>query len=443
MSCSHQLCSIRDNILKNGVKMDLKDSVIIVGGGIAGLTCALYLQKENIPFVILEGSDAVGGRVRTDMVNGFLLDRGFQIFLTAYPEAKEILDYDGLQLQSFYPGAMIWANGSMHKVADPFRRPFDAVGSIFNPIGTLGDKMKMAGLQESILNSNKSSVATISDTLRDETTTLSRLAQIGFSSNMTDRFFRPFFSGIYLEPELQTSSLMFDFVFKMLAQGDNTLPSRGMQSIPTQMASQLPSEKICLLHKVAMVDGNSVKLSTGETFTGKAVVIATEEPMCNHLLGKDIKVNFRSQTCLYFSAVKPPFEDPILVLDGESSGPVNNFVVPSNVSSTYAPPGKALMNAVVTGDSSLSDDELEQSVRQQMRSWFGPQVSEWNLLRTYRIKYSLPDQTPAARAKVDRSYQIDDKTFFCGDYVETGSINGAMKSGRKMAELLKQTKLVS
>jgi protoporphyrinogen oxidase len=358
MSGSYQVSRIKIVDPFNGVKMDLKDSVIIVGGGLAGLSCALYLQKENIPFVLLEGSDALGGRVRTDMVNGFLLDRGFQIFLTAYPEAKEILDYESLQLQSFYPGAMIWANGSMHKVADPFRRPIDAVGSILNPIGSLGDKLKMAGLQESTLHSNKSSVATISDTSREETTTLSRLARIGFSSNMTEKFFRPFFSGIYLEPDLQTSSLMFDFVFKMLAQGDNTLPSRGMQSIPTQMASQLPSEKICLLHKVAMVEGNSVKLSTGETFTGKAVVIATEEPMRNHLLGKDTKVNFRSQTCIYFTADKAPFDDPILVLDGEGSGPVNNFVVPSNVASTYAPPGKALMNAVVTGDPNFSDDEL-------------------------------------------------------------------------------------
>ncbi len=436
MLCSHQHIRITASFLICGLKMDLKDSVIVVGGGLAGLTCALYLQKEKIPFILLEGSDAVGGRVRTDMVNGFLLDRGFQIFLTAYPEAKEILDYDGLQLQSFYPGAMIWANGSMHKVADPYRRPFDAAGSIFNPIGSLGDKLKMAGLQESILNSQKSSVATVSDTAHEETTTLSRLAQIGFSSNMTEKFFRPFFSGIYLESELQTSSLMFDFVFKMLAQGDNSLPSRGMQSIPTQIASQLPSEKICLLHKVAMVEGNSVKLSTGETFTGKAVVIATEEPMCNRLLGKEIKVNFRSQTCLYFSANKAPFDDPILVLDGEGKGPVNNFVVPSNVASTYAPPGKALINAVVTGDSNSSDVLLEQSVRKQMLSWFGSQVNDWNLLRIYRIKYSLPDQTPAARAKVDRSYQIDDNTFFCGDYVETGSINGAMKSGRKMAELI-------
>jgi len=417
--------------------MDLKDSVIIVGGGIAGLTCAIYLHKERIPFVLLEGSDAVGGRVRTDMVRGFLLDRGFQIFLSAYPEAKEILDYDGLQLQAFYPGAMIWSNGSMHKVADPFRRPIDAASSIFNPIGSLGDKIKMAGLQESVISKNRSGVATISDTLREETTTLSRLAEIGFSSNMTEKFFRPFFSGIYLEPDLQSSSLMFDFVFKMLAEGDNTLPSTGMQAIPRQMAQQLPGDKICLLHKVTHVDANTVKLSSGETIQGKLVVIATEEPMCKQLLGKEAKVDFRSQTCIYFSADKAPFEDPILVLDGDGSGPVNNFVVPSNVASTYAPPGKALLNAVVTGDPDMNDDELEQAARKQMTNWFGNQVSNWNHLRTYRIKYSLPDQTPQAKAKVDRSYMIDDQTFFCGDYVETGSINGAMMSGRKVAELVK------
>ncbi len=417
--------------------MDLKDKVIIIGGGLAGLTCAFYLQKMRIPFVLLEGSDAVGGRVRTDMVNGFLLDRGFQIFLSAYPEAKEILDYDSLELQPFYPGALIWSNGSMHKVADPFRRPIDAAAGIFNPIGSFGDKLKMASLQESVISSGRSSVATLPDTLREETTTLSRLAEIGFSSNITQKFFKPFFSGIYLEPELQTSSTMFEFVFKMLAKGDNTLPSMGMQSIPTQIAQHLPSESICFLHKVTHVDNGSVKLSTGETLTGKAVVIATEEPMCKHLLGKEAKVNSRSQTCMYFSAKEAPFEDPILVLDGEGSGPVNNFVVPSNVASTYAPPGKALMNAVITGDPDMGDDELEIAVRKQMSTWFGDQVATWKHLRTYRVKYSLPDQTPEAKAKVDRSYMIDDHTFFCGDYVENGSINGAMMSGRKVAELIK------
>ncbi|MCW5821222.1 MAG: FAD-dependent oxidoreductase [Cyanobacteria bacterium TGS_CYA1] len=417
--------------------MNVKDKVIIVGGGLAGLTCATYLQKMRIPFVLLEGSDAVGGRVRTDMVNGFLLDRGFQIFLSAYPEAKEILDYDSLQLQPFYPGALIWSNGSMHKVADPFRRPIDAAAGIFNPIGSFGDKLKMASLQESVMGGNRSGVATMPDTLREETTTLSRLAQIGFSSNITQKFFKPFFSGIYLEPELQTSSLMFDFVFKMLAKGDNTLPALGMQSIPTQMAQHLPAESICFLHKVTQVEKGSVKLSSGETLTGKAVVIATEEPMCKYLLGKESKINFRSQTCLYFSAEEPPFEDPILVLDGEASGPVNNFVVPSNVASTYAPPGKALMNAVITGDPELGEDDLERSVRKQLTTWFGKQVDSWKLLRTYRIKYSLPDQTPDAKAKVDRSYMVDDQTYFCGDYVETGSINGAMMSGRKVAELIK------
>lgn len=417
--------------------MNLENKVIIVGAGMAGLTCAFYLQKMQIPFVLLEGSDAVGGRVRTDMVNGFLLDRGFQIFLSAYPEAKEILDYDSLELQSFYPGALIWSNGSMHKVADPFRRPIDAAAGIFNPIGSFGDKLKMASLQDSVIGASRSGVATMTDTLPEETTTLARLNQIGFSSNITQKFFKPFFSGIYLENELQTSSLMFDFVFKMLAKGDNTLPSMGMQSIPVQIAQHLPSENICFLHKVTQVDRGTIKLSTGESLSGKAVVIATEEPMCNHLLGKESKVNFRSQTCMYFTADQAPFEEPILVLDGEGSGPVNNFVVPSNVASTYAPPGKALMNAVITGDPDSSDEELEKNVRKQMTNWFGNQVLSWKHLRTYRVKYSLPDQTPEAKAKVDRSYMIDDHTFFCGDYVENGSINGAMMSGRKVAELLK------
>lgn len=408
-----------------------RDKVIIVGGGLAGLCCALQLHRDKIPFLILEGSNAVGGRVRTDLHEGFLLDRGFQIFLTAYPEAQAVLNYEKLQLKPFYPGSIVWKSGQFHKMADPFRKPIDALISLFNPVGNVHDKFAVAGLRQDILDDSND------DTKCDTGDTLSMLKQRGFSDEMIKSFFRPLFAGIFLENKLETSNEVFNFVFKMLAKGDNVLPSAGMQAIPAQIAQQLPAENICLLHKVARVDGNSVKMNTGEVFEGKAVVIATEEPECRRLLGLAENISYRSQTCLYFSADEAPFDEPVIALNGESSGIVTNFAVVSNVSPNYAPPGKVLLNAVITGDSKMDDNQLEATVRDQLKSWFGTQVNDWKHLRTYRVKYSLPDQTQEARLRVDRSSRCGNSLYYCGDYLENGSINGAMKSGRKVAELVK------
>ncbi|KAJ6302053.1 hypothetical protein OIU77_016201 [Salix suchowensis] len=123
---------------------DQKTGVIVIGAGLAGLAAATRLNSQNIPFVLLEASDAVGGRVRTDVVDGFLLDRGFQIFITAYPEAQKLLDYQALELQKFYSGARIYFDGQFHTVADPLCHFFDSVKSLANPIGSVVDKLLIA-----------------------------------------------------------------------------------------------------------------------------------------------------------------------------------------------------------------------------------------------------------------------------------------------------------
>lgn len=146
------------------------DQALVIGAGVAGLSCGLRLHKAGIPFTILESSDGPGGRVRSDKLEGFILDRGFQIFLTSYPEAKEVLDYAGLDLRPFYAGAMVHYNKQFHKVADPLRHPLDGVQSLFNPTGTVGDKVNVGAFRL------KSLLGSLEDLLqRDETTTMERL----------------------------------------------------------------------------------------------------------------------------------------------------------------------------------------------------------------------------------------------------------------------------
>jgi phytoene dehydrogenase-like protein len=211
-------------------------SIIIVGAGLAGLCCARVLHQAGIPFLIVEASDGVGGRVRTDSVEGFLLDRGFQVLQTAYPEAQAVLDYRDLDLQPFYPGALVYYDGQLHRVGDPLRQPQHFLSTLFSPIGTLADKLRVARLRRRV------SQGSIEDLFRrPETSTLAVLKAQGFSDRMITSFFRPFFSTVFFDRELASSSRMFEFVFRMLAAGDTALPAGGMGAIPAQLAGSLPA----------------------------------------------------------------------------------------------------------------------------------------------------------------------------------------------------------
>jgi hypothetical protein len=272
--------------------------VVIVGAGLAGLCCARQLVGAVLRPVILEASDGVGGRIRTDIVDGFRLDRGFQVFLTSYPEARAVLNYEALKLRAFRPGACIRYGGHFYRLADPWRHPWAGLRSIFSPIGTLADKLRVARLRSRTL------AGTLEDRFRDpETTTLQGLRDEGFSESMIERFFRPFLGGIFLERELQTSSRMFRFVFRMFSQGDACLPSDGMEAIPRQIASQLPEGTIRLGTRVAGVEPGRVRLENGDALDARAVVVATDGPTAVHLLGEKQTASGQAVTCLYFAAL--------------------------------------------------------------------------------------------------------------------------------------------
>jgi phytoene dehydrogenase-like protein len=363
--------------------------VVIVGAGLAGLCCARVLHQAGIPFLILEASDEVGGRVRTDRVEGFLLDRGFQVFQTAYPEARRVLDYPALDLKPFYPGALVYYHGRLHRVGDPLRQPQHLFSTMFSPIGTLADKLRVARLRRRV------SQGSIEDLFRrPETSTIASLKAQGFSGSMIERFFRPFFSTVFFDRELASSSRMFEFVFRMLAAGDTALPAGGMGAIPGQLAAALPEGSIRTNSPVARVEEGKVTLTSGEEVPARLVVLATDGSETARLLGEDKPFASVDSTCLYFAAAKPPVAEPTLVLDGENIGPVSNLAVVSNVAPSYAPPGQSLIQATVVGNPRIADHDLEAQSRAQLTRWFGPEVGEWRLLRIYRINRALPDQTP-------------------------------------------------
>ena len=405
------------------------ERVAIVGAGLAGLACARRLGEAGVPYVVLEASDGVGGRVRTDEVEGFLLDRGFQVLLSAYPEVRRVLDFAALDLKPFYPGALVHTQGRFHRAADPWRHPLDAVGALFSPLGTFSDKAHITALRHRVTAGSWDDLAA-----RPETTTLEALRRAHLSATMIDRFFRPFLGGVLAGRELTASSRMFDVVFRAFALGEACLPARGIGAIPAQLRAALPADAVRLGTRVDAIDDRIVRISGGEAMEANAVVVATEAPAAVRLIGLVGATGGRALTCLYFAAEKPPVEEPILLLDGDGTGPVNNVAVPSAVARGYAPPGAALVSATVLGAPALDDAALESAVRGQMAKWFGPAARRWQHLRTYRIAFAQPEQAPPALTPWRRPVRVRPGLYICGDHRDNASINGALESGRRAAE---------
>jgi phytoene dehydrogenase-like protein len=408
--------------------------VAIVGAGLAGLACARTLAKAGVPARILEASDGVGGRVRTDIVDGFRLDRGFQVFFAAYPEARAALDYAALDLRAFTPGALIRAEGRFYRVLDPVRRPLAAMAGALAPIGSFRDKAKVLRFRRQVLSASVESIFSA-----PEQTAEAALRAFGFSDRILARFFRPLFGGIFLERELATSSRMLRFVYRMMAEGDTTLPAEGMEAIPRQLAAALPEGAVRLRARVTAIEpgAESVLLLVegGEWLRAGVVVLATEGDAAAALSGLSPAPRPRPVTCVYFSADRAPIEEPLLLLDGEGRGPVTTLAVPSLVAPGYAPAGGHLISATVLGAHAGSDAALEACVRHQLAGWFGAaQVARWRRLAIYRIPFAQFEQTPGVLDPPERPVRLGPRLFVCGDHVENASINGAMRAGRRAAE---------
>ena len=400
--------------------------VAIVGAGLAGLVCAQDLARAGVECTVLEASDGVGGRVRTDTIDGFLLDRGFQILLTAYPQVRKRIDVDALGLGHFEPGAVVRTATGLHRVSDPVRRPKELPRTLLSPVGSLADKLRAARL---VLDVRTHSVREL--LRRPDTSTARRLAAAGLSAAFITAFWQPLFAGIQLDPDLEVSSRRFDTILRMLAVGSTGLPRDGMGAIPAQIAAALNAGSLRLSSPVATAEPGAVQLEDGERIAARVVVVATDGPTAHRLLGERVPdPGSRAAACCWYAAVAAPLRGPFLILDGQGIGPALNVVVISEVQRSYAPAGRALIAAAVPGPGALRPN-LSERVREQLARWLGASASDLTHLRTDVIPHGQPVQTPPLNPR--RRVDLGDGLFVCGDHRDTASIQGAMFSGERTA----------
>jgi len=397
--------------------------VVIVGAGLAGLAAAGVLHRAGRQVVICEASDGVGGRVRTDLVDGYRLDRGFQVLLTAYPELGRQFDVDALDLRTFDPGARVWDGSKMHTIGDPFRRPSTALATGRAPVATLADKLRLARQRLRLRR-----MATPDLLRQPDCATIDALRTDGFSEQVIDWFFRPFVGGIQLDPGLATSRRMFDVVLQSLYRGDAVVPAAGMQAIPDQLSAGLPGGCIRLETPVVEVARGRVTTAAGEHFEADRVVVATEGPGAAQLLGLE-PVKSNPATCVWFAAPEPPHRHRFLVLDGSGNGPARNIAVMSNVAPEYTPDDTALIAAACPG---VEMGDAAPLVRAQLRAIWGSGVDEWTHLRSDVIAHGQPAQPPGFSPK--QRVALGVVLFVCGDHRDTASIQGALFSGRRCGE---------
>lgn len=403
----------------------METKTVIIGAGVAGLTAAIELEKKGYKPVILEATDRVGGRVKTDFIDGYQLDHGFQVLLTAYPEVQRYLNLNDLNLHYFKPGARIFSNDAQTLFVDPLRQPSKLWAAVVSSAATLSDKWKIFRLSTSLKRKTLDQIFNA-----PSETTLNYLTQYGFSNQVITQFFKPFFSGIFLESELKTSSRLFEFIFKMFSEGYAAVPQNGMQEIPNHLLKQLRNSNIHYNCMVNSVENRKVSTTSGD-FDFDQLIIATDPS--GILPGRKKKaLEYHSTVNLYF-AIDQELGDEYIGLFSDSKL-INNISFMNRVASKYAPEGTTLLSVSVVGLPKIANEKLTEGVREELMSYFNSSAEDIKFIKLFEIRYALPEvEQPGLDPKGDEM-NIGENIFLAGDYLLGGSLNAAMRSGRIAAE---------
>ncbi len=405
--------------------MDKKDYKIhIIGAGISGLIAAKVLEDHGYAPVLLEATDRVGGRVKTDVVAGYSLDRGFQVLLTAYPAAQKYLDLETLDLQNFLPGATIFKNKKQRILGDPLRDQSLLFSTLFSGIGTFSDKIKILQLNQRL---KKKTVTDIF--LEPEETTISYLNGLGFSKDMIDNFFRPFFSGIFLENKLETSSRMFVFIYKMFGEGNAALPKAGIEAIPKQLHQKLNHSTFKFHSEVATINDNEILLTNGDRIPSDFTIVATAASGFIKNL-KNQSISWQSCDTLYFDTETRCINKTLIGLIPDKKALINNIFYPSSLKMSN-PKKKQLLSVTLVGTHNLSEEKLIDRVLWELKEYCG--IDSCTFIKRYRIPRALPKLANLQYEMSPSETRLNQQIFLAGDTQLNGSLNAAMLSGESAA----------
>ena len=431
--------------------------IIIVGAGIAGLSAARVLVERGASVEILEATDRVGGRVASDVVRGpggdYIVDRGFQVYLSAYPEAARFLDLRALDLKAFMPGAMVWNGHRTAAIAHPLREPLAAIAGVLQGAVPPADALRMIPFARAALRGPADSPGPASGR-----TALDRLTAAGISRGTIDRFFRSFFGGVFFDRSLGTDASRLDFLLRMFAEGFACVPARGMGEVAAQVAAPL-GERVRLRSRVERIAGTRVTLEGGETRDADAVLVATGAHDLRRLVPTLPGIAWQGTLSAWFATPDPSVLPAWLLLNGAGragyghgradygQGSFNHGAAMSAIAPGYAPAGRGLFVANTAalpsdaeGSAEVAED-MRRTVDQILAPRFGGgrrRVTDgWELVAVQRIRHAIPRQWPqdlAARLPEVLGDTLGPRVFVAGDHLEDASINGAMRSGRLAAE---------
>ncbi len=396
--------------------------VVVVGGGLAGLAAARRLDRAGVDWLLVEGADRLGGRVATDRIDGFQLDRGFQVLNTAYPRLPALVDLDALDLRFFTSGVLVRRDGSLHRLAHPLRSPAAAPGSLLRGVGTVADRLRFALLAARYATLPPSRLLSA-----PETTTQAALRRAGLSHRIIEELVRPFLSGVFADRDLETSSHVLAMVLRSFVRGRIGVPSAGMGALPSAVAAPLPAARLLVGSPVRSVAPGTVRLDSGEVRC-RAVLVATDPVTAPSLLPSLPAPRMRALTTYYHACAAPPVDEPILLLDGDRREIVANTVVISNAAPSYAPPGRALVSTSVVGPSAPP----EPVVRAELARLYGTPTGDWQHLTTVPLPHALP-AAPPPQGRLRKPVALGDGLFVAGDHRDSPSIQGALASGWRAA----------